>query len=84
MRESGMRVGVVQSANKTTVYLFGYGVYDGDLEHPAFGIKNPHITLDDGGEVWGLECWWGVEEKVKDSIRGREVIIVKPWEDKEL
>jgi hypothetical protein len=30
---------------------------------------NPRITLDDGGHVWGCECWWGGEQSVLDKIR---------------
>ncbi len=29
---------------------------------------NPRIRLDNGKLVWGCECWWGDEEKVKKKI----------------
>lgn len=29
-----------------------------DAPVPDFPL-NPHITLDDGSEVWGNQCWWG-------------------------
>lgn len=31
---------------------------------------NPRIRLDSGEVVWGCECWWGGEEKVKARIDG--------------
>lgn len=77
MREIGSRVGAIRFANEKTVYLFGYGVYDGDIPCPNLdGIPNPRITLDNGEIVWGCECWWGSEQQIKDKIGDREVIIV--------
>lgn len=73
----GDRVGAIRSATPDTVELFGYGVYDGDIEHPELGFPNPRITLDDGSIVWGCECWWGPEERVKALIGGRQVITVE-------
>lgn len=96
-------MGAIESANKTQVRLFGYGVYEGDFPRPdgtpgVFGtpeqmretakehgidpealnraLCNPRIRLDNGSVVWGCQCWWGPEEKVKESIGGREVVIV--------
>lgn len=31
-------------------------------------MPNPLIRLDSGAEVWGAECWWGPEAKVKDVV----------------
>ncbi len=78
MHTPGTRVVAMRDANETTVFLYGYGVYDGDIEHPEFGFPNPRITLDDGaGVVWGLECWWMPEDQFKDLyIKGRSVEIV--------
>lgn len=36
--------------------------------------KNPRIRLDNGERVWGQECWWGPEGKIKESIGDRNVI----------
>jgi hypothetical protein len=88
----GDRFGAIQKTDEKTVYLFGYGVYVGDEVPPAdlkgergmmsmlheAKVDNPKIKLDDGTFVYGCECWWGSEEKVKESIRGRKIIIVKP------
>lgn len=76
MAKVGDRVGAILKANEKTVHLLGYGVFDGDVEHPEFGFPNPRITLDSGGHVWGCECWWGPEEKVRASIGEREIIEV--------
>lgn len=70
----GTRVGAILKSDDEGVHLLGYGVYDGDIEHPEFGFPNPRITLDDGRIVWGCECWWGPEDKVKESIGNRKVI----------
>jgi hypothetical protein len=29
---------------------------------------NPRIRLDNGKVVYGCECWWGNEEKVKKML----------------
>jgi hypothetical protein len=81
MKEIGKRVGAIQSADDKTVKLYGFGVYVGDEVPPDgfahdVGMKNPKIQLDDGGVVWGQECWWGDEEAVKKMIGDREIIIV--------
>ena len=77
MPNAGDRVGAIQKANSTTVHLYGYGVYDGDIEHPVHGFPNPRITLDNGKVVWGFECWWASEEGVRKMIGTREVIHVE-------
>jgi len=38
--------------------------------------KNPRIKLDNGTIVWGFQCWWGPEDKIKDMITGRKVVMV--------
>lgn len=77
----GKRVGAIQKSDAETVYFFGYGIYDGD-HIPDDGwmkdamIPNPKIKLDNGSTVYGYECWWGSEEKVKKLIGDRKVIFV--------
>lgn len=81
----GERVGAIRNADGKTVWLYGYGVYDGHHEppfgpfggEPIEGWTNPRITLDNGSVVWGCQCWWGPEDAVKNSIGGREVVIVQ-------
>ena len=84
----GDRVGAISHANETTVYMYGYGTYQGDEIPPkgtkgAFGIdlgeagmSNPKIKLDNGNIVWGCQCWWGSESKVKEMIGNRNVEVV--------
>lgn len=79
-RQVGIRVGAVSHAEDGTLYLFGYGTYKGrkvptEENSPGgfmgesimdAGRKNPCIELDSGSIVWGCECWWGSEEKIKE------------------
>jgi hypothetical protein len=51
---------------------FNLRMADGIL-HP----KNPKIVLDSGRVVWGMECWWGPEERVKETIGNRKIIDVE-------
>jgi hypothetical protein len=78
-RKVGDRVGVVSHQDngpQGTLYLFGYGVYEGDfVPEEAAGwmaevdrevkATNPRLRLDNGKVVYGCESWWGSEEKVK-------------------
>lgn len=63
---------------------FGSGVYEGE-EVPPEGVigpfgemttPNPKILLDTGEVVWGCECWWGPEDKVKERYLTQGVIVV--------
>ncbi len=72
----GTRVGAWLKADHATVHLLGYGVYDGTFETIVTMEPNPRITLDNGKIVWGYECWWGPEERMKKSISNRTVINV--------
>ena len=89
MYEPGIRVEAIVSANVLEVKLFGYGVYQGDEIPPLgiigpfgemnqFGIRNPKIQLDSGEVVWGCECWWGPEDKVKTIIGTRTIKLITP------
>jgi len=76
--EPGCKVVAVRDANKKEVFSFGAGVYEGDKTSPL-GIPNPHIILEQGGDVWGYECWWMSEEEFKTKfLRGRQITLVKP------
>lgn len=87
MAKVGDRVGAISHADNDTVYMFGYGIYQGEEIPPKgvtiFGIdlnsigrKNPKIVLDSGDIVWGCQCWWGPEKEIKQAIGGRKVNIV--------
>ena len=72
----GTRVGAILGTNdKKECDFLGYGVYIGDEIPPEeiggwlnIGLPNPKIQLDNGDIVWGMECWWGTEEKIKEVI----------------
>jgi hypothetical protein len=94
MKEIGERVGAILDGDEKQVRFFGYGVRVED-EVPVgaggmgellveMGRKNPTILLDSGEKVYGCECWWGSEEKIKKSIGSREVVIVTPAEARKM
>lgn len=63
------RVGAVLSVDDKHVNLLGYGVYIGDLRCSiSIASINPCILLDNGRYVWGCQCWWGEEERMKEEI----------------
>ena len=91
--EVGMRVGVLREANETTVYLYGYGTYEGEKIPDGTGpvaealrLADCPVTvlrLDSGEAVYGFECWWADEETVRRVIGDREVVQVSVKEDRE-
>ena len=70
------RVGAILSSDDKTVKLFGYGVYLGHRLPPDFPVENPCIRLDSGQFVWGYECWWGPEEKIRTLVGDKTVEMV--------
>ncbi len=81
MTKLNARVGAIKKADDDNVYLYGWGKYVGD-EIPTRGwmksaqIPNPCITLDNGKKVYGFECWWGPESRIKKMIGNRKIIEV--------
>jgi len=81
MANPGERVGAIISADPETktVTFAGYGVYIGD-EIPPEGVTimgidlhklqrpNPRINLDTGKTIWGCQCWWGSENRIKAEM----------------
>lgn len=83
MNTPGDRVGAIMSAilsekDKTCSFL-GYGVYEGDFVPDEGvggfgdiiredGMTNPRLRLDNGDVVWGCECWWSSEDKIKKEL----------------
>jgi len=85
MTSVGTRVFAVRDCTKEELNIFGFGIYDGDFEHPyakrydAPGLTNPRITLDNGSIVWGCQCWWGAEERweeYKQRYKDRKIVVV--------
>ena len=82
----GDRVGAILKGDRATVHLFGYGIYTGErIPHQDLGVRlfgapmdneNPCIILDSGKEVYGCECWWGPEARIKEITAGKRVIEV--------
>ncbi len=98
MANIGDRIGAIVGEDGETglVSIFGYGIYLGEqipsddvifmgskYIEIAPGMKNPAIKLDNGDIVYGCECWWGSEEKVKEIVKGKEVEIVSVKEYRE-
>ncbi|HEY8109025.1 MAG TPA: hypothetical protein VIF43_03385 [Patescibacteria group bacterium] len=81
----GSRVVVFRSVDhdEKRAEVFGYGTYEGDFVMPAesqedgVGDPNPRIRLEDGREVWGIECWWGTEEDILEPLRGAGYEVVE-------
>jgi hypothetical protein len=88
MTEIGARVGAISHTDDDgKVYFFGFGTYQGTavpeeavgwMAEAAreVGLKNPKIVLDNGEVVYGCECWWGAEERVKEQLANKEVVPV--------
>lgn len=73
-----MRVIAVRDADEHTVNIYGFGEYVGDEPCPSFfDIPNPKILLDNGGVVWGYQCWWCDAEKFQsEMLCGRDIVTV--------
>jgi hypothetical protein len=88
-REIGHRVGAILSMNETHVRLIGYGTYQGEHTPPddiggfIIGRTNPKLVMDDGTVVWGCECWWGPEKKMRKRIAGLAVIPVNMADERQ-
>ncbi len=94
--EIGDRIGTISHADKgtNTVYLYGFGEYKGE-SIPSNQVKgigvmlreanvgNPMLVLDTGETLWGCECWWGSEDKVKTEIeRYKNVVFLSIYEER--
>ena len=81
----GGRVGAILGSNEDgSIGFFGYGVYEGDfIPTEAAGLlatiarelghKNPRLKMDDGSIVYGCECWWGPEDRVRMLLENKIV-----------
>ena len=80
MQKVGSRVGAILSAKEGVVRFFGYGEYVGDEIPPEdtsyITWPNPKIVLDNGEVVWGFQCWWGSEERIKEIIAKNDKVIM--------
>ena len=75
------RVIAMQCTEGNKAYIYGRGVYVGDhvpesgIFHEV-GMTNPKIELDNGGVVYGYQCWWADEKRVDEEFKGMEIIEV--------
>lgn len=90
--EIGERVMAISHSENGTTYVFGNGIFLGDKEpnddvvimgmpfaeikDQMVGFTNPAILLDSGQVVFGCECWWGSEEKMKIKLEGQKIEMV--------
>jgi hypothetical protein len=79
----GTRVAAIRNIIDKTVFLYGFGVYDGYYPvkiMEGLVVDIPRITLDDGQIVWGAQCWWGAEEMINQRYTSHtfEIVPVEP------
>lgn len=84
----GDKVLALMSANETTYYSYGAGIYQGDeVPPPGVGINlgfdlnaekipNPKIQLENGDIVWGCECWWHEYDSYIKALEGLKEVKV--------
>lgn len=71
------RVFALCKADEKTVTSYGAGTLLGNLPCPMLGgAENPCIKLDEGGYIWGCQCWWGPWEKYDEVVHGREIVFI--------
>lgn len=70
------RVCAMRNSNSETAFVYGYGVVT-EAFNEDLGFMNPKITLDNGGVVWGYECWWFDVERAKEIIGDRKIEFVE-------
>jgi hypothetical protein len=86
MPKIGERVVAISHSDDETIYLFGFGVYEGDFDPEEaggplgemcreMGRGNPRIRLDNGKIVYGCECWWHPEEKTTLDMKKKVVLL---------
>lgn len=74
MTQIGSRIGAILGSDDKQVQFLGYGTYEGEEIPPPevggfnIGAPNPKLKLDNGSTVWGCECWWGSEAKIKAKL----------------
>lgn len=73
--DKGARIGAILSMNKDQAEFLGYGIFEGyEACEELDGIASPKLSLDNGNVVWGYQCWWGSEAKIKSIIGGKNIV----------
>jgi hypothetical protein len=82
MANVGDRVFAIRNSTETEVFIYGFGVYNGNQKLPKEvgpeGMPNPQILLDNGGVVWGIQCWWGAEAAFEPRYGKHTKVEVSP------
>lgn len=55
---------------------FGQEMFERKRAEGTLRPANPRIRLDNGSVVWGQQCWWGPEDRVRELIGTRRVVMV--------
>ncbi len=71
--KKGDRVFVLKKADDEKIYLYGFGIHEGDDNKYC----NPKLKLDSGEILFGIQCWFGREDKFEDWAGGREIVSCK-------
>lgn len=87
-----MRVTAIESFKNGVLRSYGEGELLEDKipsiePFKSIGLKNPCIKLDNGGYVWGFQCWWGETTKFNEKYEGKwteKVIVEIPEEEQVL
>lgn len=85
----GERVAAIATSAPGKVYIYGFGVYQGDEAPPISDQdssepveKNPKILLDNGETVWGYECWWLREDTFRKDTPADWIELVSIQRDR--
>lgn len=87
-RGEGTTVLAIRDGDDNKLFVFGEGVYVGDLPVRIPGVsnktwRNPCIYLDSGDIIWGFQCWWGPRDLIKAKYSHATLIQVPVPEDNE-
>lgn len=82
--ETGPRVIAIRDSDveNKKLFIYGYGTHVGDRPvdlfqlGEGFEVDNPAIELDNGGTVYGYQCWWGSVEAIEKKFHDFEFIEV--------
>ncbi len=71
-------VGAIQSIEGQTVFMYGYGTYIGQISQKNMNVSKPNILLDNGKNLFGIECIWGSKEEIEVLVSNKEIVIIDP------
>ena len=71
----------VRDATMSRVHTYGTGVYVGQRTVPGEDKTVSVIHLDDGGIVYGHQCWWASPTVIRRRFRSAQMIPVRAPRD---